>query len=72
MVCVVLNLLGSHFVVIQILKLDFKGLKRPAFPVPLSTEINCRLKVMTNDRMASLSVVSGLTHISLNLSSPPC
>lgn len=50
--CAVLNYPGSHSVVIQKLRLYFVALKKPGFPVPLSTEINCGLKVMTNDRRA--------------------
>ena len=61
----------QHFVVIQILKLDFMGLERPPCPVPLSADTNCCLKVMANDKMASFSIVSGLTNTSLNLSPPP-
>lgn len=59
-VCVVLNLLGNSFFVIQMPKLGSMGLKRPAFPGPLWTVIHCCLKAMAQDRMASFSVVSGL------------
>ena len=62
----------QHFVVIQILKLDFMSLERPTCPVPLlPTDTNCCLKVMANDRMVSFSIVSGLTNMLLNLSPPP-
>lgn len=61
----------QHLVVIQTLKLDFMGLERPTCPVLLSTDTNCCLKVMKNDRMASFSIVSGLTNTSLNLNTPP-
>lgn len=50
--CAVLNYPGSHSVVIQKLRLYFVALKKPGFPAPLSTEINCCLKVITHDGRA--------------------
>ena len=60
----------QHPVVLQTLKLDFMGLERLTCPVLLSTDTNCSLKVMKNDRMASFSIVSGLTNTSLSLNTP--
>ena len=61
----------QHPVVLQTLKLDFMGLERLTCPVLLSTDTNCSLKVMKNDRMASFSIVSGLTNTSLSPNTPP-
>lgn len=44
-----------------------KASDKASFPVPLSTEINRCLKVITNDRMAPFSIFSGLPIMLVNV-----